>query len=407
VFIFLCKQNYKNILLFSVFILLPFFDAINGYLVIKGIISAAGVSSPSQLGRLMVSFLLAYLIISKKLAAWPIFLFVYLFTVEVFSGLFHLNQYGFTYGVISAYKLGYLILLTMILIHYSKTTEGMLQLGKLVKYNLIIIATMLCFSTVTGIGNNTYAMGFGTKSFFASGNGLGLYLGVGVLFLIGLRECKLVSISHKMLFFLIFSIILIGTKTALLLCIANVIVVILLSKYRMSIIILSALLLTIYLPQIIEQFSIMFVIILKRFDVAENIVMFLGSGRIQYVVDAFEVFLKNDPSTFRFLFGMGAFTSFQNSLTVTEFDTLETDLFDLFFMYGLLSVLFFLSTIGFVLFQLRKYKILFLGMLLLSLHSIMAGHVLFNGMSSVCFALFICVSNYLSIQRSVDDKTIA
>jgi hypothetical protein len=407
VFIFLCKQNYKTILLFSVFILLPFFDAINGYLVIKGVISAAGVASPSQLGRLMVSFLLTYLIVAKKLAVWPIFLFVYLFTIEVFSGLFHLNQYGFSYGVISAYKLGYLILLTMILIHYSKTTEGMLQLGKLVKYNLIIIATMLYFSTITGVGNSTYAFGFGTKSFFASGNGLGLYLGVGVLFLIGLRECKLVSISYKMLFYLVFSIVLIGTKTALVLCVMNLVVMVFLSKYRMLIVVLFALLLTFYLPRIIEQFSIMFVVILKRFDVAENIFMFLGSGRIQYVVNAFDVFFQNDPSIFRFIFGMGAFTSFQSPLSVTEFDTLETDLFDLFFMYGLLSVLFFLSTIAFVLFQLRRYKILFLGMLLLSLHSIMAGHVLFNGMSSVCFALFICVSNYLSKQRSVDDKTIA
>ncbi|MGI1999989.1 hypothetical protein [Shewanella frigidimarina] len=404
--VFFYKQNYKNILLFSIFILLPFIDAINGYLVIKGLIATSGTSSPSQLGRLMVSVLLAYLIIAKKLAAWPIFLFVYLFTVEVFSGLFHLNQYGFIYGVISAYKLGYLILLTMILIHYSKTTEGMLQLGKLVKYNLIIIATMLWFSTVTGIGNNTYWAGFGTISFFASGNGLGLYLGVGVLFLIGLRECKLVSISYKMLFFLIFSIILIGTKTALVLCMTNIIVMVLLSKYRISIIILCALLLTFYLPKIIEQFSIMFVIILKRFEGSDNIVMFLGSGRIQYVIDAYEIFLKNDPSIFRYLFGMGTFISFQNHLTVTEYDTLETDLFDLFFMYGLLSVLFFLSTIGFVLFQLRKYKILFLGMLLLSLHSIIAGHVLFNGMSSVGFALFICVSNYLSIQRDIDDKAI-
>jgi hypothetical protein len=407
VFTFFCQQNYKNILLFSVFILLPFFDAINGYLVIKGVISAAGVSSPSQLGRLMVSFLLAYLIIAKKLAVWPIFLFVYLFTVEVFSGLFHLNQYGFTYGVISAYKLGYLILLTMILIHYSKTTEGMLQLGKLVKYNLIIIATMLYFSTITGVGNSTYAFGFGTKSFFASGNGLGLYLGVGVLFLIGLRECKLVSISYKMLFYLIFSIVLIGTKTALVLCVISLIVMVLRSKYRMLIVTLFTLLLIFYLPRIIEQFSVMFVVILKRFDVAENIFMFLGSGRIQYVVDAFEVFFKNEPSIFRFFFGMGAFTSFQNPLFVTEFDTLETDLFDLFFMYGLISVLFFLSTIGFILFQLRKYKILFLGMLLLSLHSVMAGHVLFNGMSSVCFALFICVANYLSKQRGIDDKAIA
>lgn len=404
--IFLCKQNYHNALLFSVFILLPFFDAINGYLVIKGTIAAAGVSSPSQLGRLAVSILLVYLILAKKLTILPIFLFIYLFAIEVISGLFHLNQYGFEYGVISAYKLGYLILLTMILIHYTKTTKGMILLGEFIKYNLMIISTMLYFSTVSGIGNSTYAFGFGTIGFFASGNGLGLYLGVGVLFLIGLRESKLVLISNKLLLYLILSIMLIGTKAALVLCFINFVIFILLSKYRIYIFILFVLLLTFYLSEIIEQFSATFVVIIKRYDVADNIVMFLGSGRIQYVFDAFQEYLKSDPSAFRLLFGMGAFTSFQDPLTVTEYDTLETDLFDLLFMYGFISVLFFIFTIFFVLFKLRGHKILFFGMLLLSLHSIIAGHVLFNGMSSVCFAFFICVSNYLSKHRGIDDKVI-
>jgi hypothetical protein len=394
-------------LLFLVFILLPFFDAINGYLVVKGIITSAGLASPSQLGRLSVSIFLVYIIAVKKLGVWPIFLFVYLFIVEVYSGLFHINQYGFTYGVISAYKLGYLILLTMVLKHYSQTKEGMTQLGTFLKYNLFIIASMLYFSTVTGIGNSTYGFGFGTKSFFASGNGLGLYLGIGTLFLIGLKEYKIVDFSNKTVLYLVISIALIGSKTALVLCIVNLVTIILLSKYRLIFIVLFSLLLTLFLPKIIESLSILFDVILKRLDNTDNIIVYLGSGRIDYVADAFEKFFLTDPNPFRLIFGMGAFTSFQNPLKVVIFDTLETDLFDLFFMYGILSVIFFLTIIGFILYRLRKFKILFIGMLLLSLHSIIAGHVLFNGMSSVCFALFICVSNYLSIHRSLDVKAIA
>jgi hypothetical protein len=387
--------------------MLPFFDAINGYLVVKGMIASAGLASPSQLGRLSVSIFLVYIIAVKKLSVWPIFLFVYLFIVEVYSGLFHINQYGFTYGVISAYKLGYLILLTMVLKHYSQTTEGMNQLGTFFKYNLIIIASMLYFSTVTGIGNSTYGFGFGTKSFFASGNGLGLYLGIGTLFLIGLKEYKLVNVSHKILLYLVISIALIGSKTALLVCIVNLVTIILLSKYRLIFIVLFSLLMTLFLPKIIETLNLLFDVILKRLDNSDNIFVYLGSGRIDYVSDAFEKFFLSDPNPFRLIFGMGAFTSFQNPLKVVIFDTLETDLFDLFFMYGVLSVIFFLTIIGFILYRLRKFKVLFIGMLLLSLHSIIAGHVLFNGMSSVCFALFICVSNYLFIHRRLDVKAIA
>jgi hypothetical protein len=403
---YLEKLSNRNLLLIFVFILLPFFDAINGYLVVKGIIASAGLASPSQLGRLLVSIFLVYLVAVKKLSIWPTFLFVYLFIVEVCSGFFHINQYGFSYGVVSAYKLGYLILLTMVLKHYSQTTEGMNQLGNFFKYNLIIIASMLYFSTITGIGNSTYGFGFGTKSFFASGNGLGLYIGIGTLFLIGLKTYKLVRIEYKTILYIALSIVLIGSKTALVLALVSFITIIFLSKYRLIFILLFSSLLILFLPKIIGSLSVIFDVILLRLNNSNNLLIYLGSGRIDYVVEAFDNLFQSDPNALRLVFGMGAFTSFQNPLKVTVFDTLETDLFDLFFMYGFLSVICFITIVCYVLYKLRKFKILFIGMLLLSLHSIIAGHVLFNGMSSVCFALFICVSNYLSIHRSMDVKAI-
>lgn len=398
------KYSFRELLLLSVFVLLPFFDAINGFLVVKGVIASAGIASPSQLGRLLVSMLLVYLLAVKKLSVLPMLIFMYLLVVEVFSGLVHQSQYGFSYGVISAYKLGYLVLLTIILKHYTKTTEGFLQLTVFVKYNLIIIAALLYFSTVTGIGNSTYGFGFGTKSFFASGNGLGLYLGVGTLILVGLKHYKLMAISQRTLLFLVFSIALIGSKTALVLCVFNLICLVLLSKYRVFFITLLIVVITLFLPKLIEMFNLVFDVILKRLANTDNILLYLGSGRIDYVTNAYSVFLQSEPSPLRYLFGMGTFTSFQNPLFVKEFDTLETDLFDLFFMYGLVSVVVFVSLIGIVLFNLRKYKLFFGGMLLLSLHSIIAGHVLFNGMSSVTFALFICISSYLSNKRSLNDQ---
>lgn len=401
-----CKYSYRDLFFFSVFILLPFFDAINGFLVVKGVIASAGIASPSQLGRLLVSILLVYILTVKKLSIWPVFLFLYLLIVEVCSGLHHQSQYGFSYGVISAYKLGYLMLLTLVLKHYAKTIEGFSQLTVYIKYNLIIISSMLYFSTLTGIGNSTYGFGFGTKSFFASGNGLGLYLGVGTLILIGFKHYKLMTINQKTILFLVFSIALIGSKTALVLCAINLMCLILISKYRLHFVALFSLFVMFFLPQFIEMFSLVFDVILKRLANSDNILIYLGSGRIDYVTDAFTTFFQVDPTPFRYFFGMGAYTSFQNPLFVKEFDTLETDLFDLFFMYGLIAVAVFMFMISIVLFNLRKYKIFFLGMLLLSLHSIIAGHVLFNGMSSVAFALFISISSFLPDKRRPNDKII-
>lgn len=393
-----------GILLFLLFVILPVFDAINGYLVVKGIIASAGIASPSQLGRLLVSLLLVYILISKKLGVTALLPLCYLVLIEVVSGLFHQSQYGFTYGVLSAYKIGYLILLTVILNYYSSTSDGLQRLGVFFKYNLIIIASILYFSTVTGIGNSTYGFGFGTKGFFASGNGLGLYLGVGSLFLIGLRHYNLANFSQKTLLFIVFSIALIGSKTALVLCAFNLLCIVLLSKHRNSFIIIISLFVFSFLPVIVDTLSILFDVILKRLNNANNIFVYMGSGRIEYVADAFDVYFQGNPNPLRFLFGMGAYTSFQDPSLVQKFDTLETDLFDLLFMYGAFSVILFLMVISLILFKLRKYKVLFFGMLLLSLHSIIAGHVLFNGMSSVCFALFFCVANYVSNSRNLNVK---
>lgn len=395
--------NYK-VLLVSLFIILPIADAINGFLVVKGVISEAGIASPSQLGRLFVSVLLVYLLTIKKLGVLPAFLFLYFLSVEVVSGLYHNNSYGFTYGVVSAYKLGYLILVTIVLNHYTKTEKGMKQLALYLKYNIFIIALLLYFSIFTGIGNSTYGHGFGTKSFFASGNGLGLYLGVGVLILIGFKRYNLLSINNSSLFFLALSIAFIGSKTALVLCLVNIIFMVSLSKYRMLFIILFSLLMITFLPQIIESFNVIFDVIIKRLNSSDNILLYLASGRLDYVLDAFSTFFKTEPSVYRYFFGMGAFTSFQNPYSVVKFDTLETDVFDLLFMYGLLASAFFVFVNVFILLKLRKYKIFFFGMLLLTLHSAIAGHVLFNGMSSITFALFICISNFLASSVGSYDK---
>jgi hypothetical protein len=90
----------------------------------------------------------------------------------------------------------------------------------------------------------------------------------------------------------------------------------------------------------------------------------------------------------RFFTGGGSILSFQK-LDNFKYDTLETDLFDIFFMYGIAFALIYLFIIFYFLYKTLEQKkyILFLLFLLMSFHSIMAGHIIFNAMSFIIVIL--------------------
>lgn len=386
------KTPYHTIVLTIAFIILPLIDAVNGFFVVRGYLSEAGVASPSQLGRFLFISLLIFLSISNNLTKAPFYLVAYLVIIELVATFMHQSSYGLVYGLISSYKLFYFFIFSVIITEILRHKLGKELLSKYLFYNLVIISSLLYFSTITGIGNSTYGFGFGTKSFFASGNGLGLYLGVSSLILIALYKQKQIQISFAWLIFISVSIALIGSKTALFLCLINLFVLVLISEYKKSIFIFSFFLGVWLIPYLIDMLSVVFDVIYIRLINSDSIFSYLGSGRIQYVSDAFETYFSTESNWIRFVFGAGAFISFQNPSKVSNFDTLESDLFDLLFMYGAVSVtlIFILSIL--IVIKLKNNSILLFGFLLLLLHSLIAGHVIFNGMSSVAFAIFIALA---------------
>ena len=393
------KKETKT-LLSILFVVLPFVDALNGFLVVNGFIPEGGVFSPSQLARMLLSLYLVVFLYNRNVSKVLYFFILYIFLVEVVASFFHLNLMAFIFGAVYSYKITYLILLYLTLNFMVNDEQDIAMLCKYIYYNLLIIAVFLFFSSVTGLGNSTYGHGFGTKSFFSSGNGLGLYLGVFTFFLIAMKHINIIKIQVYKLAFISCSIALIGSKAALLLCVLNLFLIVYLSRYRY--IFLGCVLAFIYYMQneFSEAFSLLFDVIITRFENAENIWMYLGSGRIEYIVHAYDIFMAQIPSPGRVLFGMGAFTSFQNPSLVMAFDTLETDLFDLFFMYGFLFTFLYFLFFAVGVIGLRKHKLLLCCFTLLYLHSILAGHVLFNGMSSIPLVVLFLMSKKITAKET-------
>lgn len=399
----LLKRTNYSLFLFFLFFVLIFFDAINGYLVVANIIPESGIGSPSQIGRFLILLYVFSILYIKRINLLPFFVFTFLLIlIEFVNALTHINSYGVQYGVINVYKLLYIYGFFLVLSYYLKDVEAFKLLAKYYFINVFIVSFFIYFSSITGVGNSTYGPNtFGTKSFFSSGNGLGLYLGVSILLIQAFKAHSLLNISNRLLLLLIFSVPLIGTKTALIFFIINIVLFFWLSVYRNYFLFFSVLLTFAVLPNIVDALSIMFDVIIYRYQKSDNIITYLGSGRIEYVISAFDVFLNQNPSVFRFLFGAGAFISFQSYKGTNSFDTLETDLFDIFFMYGALGATVYLVVIVYLLYKLRLHGVLFLCALLISFHSLIAGHVMFNGMSSVPFAVLIALSTKIKNIRRI------
>jgi len=389
----------KGMILFLLFLILPFFDMVNGFLVVGGYLPEGGLASPSQLGRLLATMILFLICIFKKLNTVWIFLLYYLIGIETFYGLQHLQTYGVMYGIMSAYKIVYIVLTCIVLKFYLKNQRDYQLLGKFLKWNLYLISGSLLFSIFSGLGNSTYGHGFGTKGFFASGNGVGVYMGVMTLIMFAFKKYKIYeNVSTVALVVFALSTGVIGSKTAMLLSLICLLCLMWFSRYRSVWLGLGVVGFILILPKVYELFNVVFDVVVKRYEASESLIMFLGSGRIGYVEGALNIFLAQSDVNLRLLFGSGAFVSYQVPENAI-FDTLETDLFDVLFMYGIVGVSFFLTIFIYILFSLRHHFIFLLAATLLFCHSIIAGHVIFNGMSSFAIVVLFLISTFIQKRR--------
>lgn len=385
---------YALCLLGYLFIALPLFDMSTGYLVLGGHLEAASIGSPSQAGRLIAMAALTFSL--RRAQQWIALSIVltYGVIVEATSAIQHSDPGIFMYGVVVIYKLAYPLAVLFFFQDFLVNKSRVQTLNRFFTASMLIIAANLYCAAFLGIGYTTYENGAGVKGFFASGNTIGLYLGFGSLYLAASKRYCLAEISNFTLWFLTFGTLLVGTKTAFIFAAITTIVLILNVRNRA----LMAPMLSLFgigvLALAWQSILAAFDVVLWRLGRAESLVGFLGSGRINYVNNAFSSFMEQDVGFFRFFFGSGGHISFRDYGTKMSFDTLETDFFDLFFMYGSIACLAYIILLSVTARRLRSRAQLLLAFLLLAGHSILMGHTLFSGLMSVCLSMCGAISTY-------------
>lgn len=389
--------NLRKFFIVLFFFAAPFIDALTGKLIFSGVLNEGSLFSPSQLFRFLLTLFSFYLLKPKEILLVSAVISLFLI-IELISLSLHLNFTGFLIGLVYSYKLGFILLVFLVLksifINYTQYS--------LLKYFVIsgfLYAIILLFSVALGIDEATYGKGaFGSKGLFASGNGLSLFLGVcSVLsFYFFKKEKTFISLFYYLI--LVISTVLVGTKGSIFFLGINLLLILFNSKKTFYLLGTTTILFSIiFIDKIINLFSVAFDVIVLRYNNSQSLFQFLASNRDNYIKDAFEIFQNSSFQLLRFVFGSGVFLSYRdfNNLTLA-YDTLESDFFDVLFSYGIvgLIVYFGIILIGFYYSLKQKNYIFFITWISLCFYSLLAGHMLFNSMANIAFViLFLLILN--------------
>jgi hypothetical protein len=395
----------RSLMFTWVFLCLPLFDMLNGFLIVRGYLSEVGFLSPSKLGRVIASLILFCIVYKNKLNwKWLYFFFIGV-VVESFLGIRFGDEFSVVFGYMTVYRLAYVWLLFTVLKFYAK--NDILILGRFLKYNVVLISFSIIVAHFTGWGNSTYGSGFGTKGFFASGNGLGIYIGSAILILMCMRHYRIYTDFSVWLGLLgLLSVLLIGSKTALLLAVLIILFGVWFSKYRMIYILLLTAFIVLFLPNIIIIARVAFDVIIKRYQNSDSLIAFLTSERLYFVQDAFSSLTVQGFDLLRFLIGGGSYVSFQRPDELVKYDMLEMDIADMFFMYGALGLLFYLVFFirGATIFKGTVF-IMYVWLIIFS-HSVLAGHVVLNGMNVTLLSYLLAVGYAIKVMRNNSEKKL-
>ncbi|MBO2600172.1 O-antigen ligase family protein [Shewanella algae] len=388
----------SKLFLYILFFVSPFIDAINGYLVLNGFSSEGGSGSIGQVFRLFLT-IYAFYFLGVTLSSLYIFIiFIASVFVEVFFAIFHQNISGLLVGIIYANKIIFILLVYLAL----KKVANFYGLNIVIKFFIIsacLYGALLIITTVLGISTSTYYSGMGSKGVFASGNGLSLYIGASSLVaLYYLREKSILFYSVPC--FLIFSSLIVGTKASLIF--SSLFFLVVFNRVSMSakfiFTVIFSLIIYFNFNYLLESFNLIFEVIVRRYNNSDSLFHFLASGRDQILALALSDFNIDGINIVRVLTGYGVFTSYRSPTSfISSFDTLESDFLDVFFMYGAIGIFIYLSVFFKSLLNSIYSKDLALVLSVLGVfgYSFIAGHVLFNAMSSLVLCIVVLITlNY-------------
>ena len=404
---YLCRFNYRicisTVTLISIFYISPFFDAITGFLIGKGVFSTNSPFSPSQLFRFTITLVMLCQLSGKQLIISSVIL-LGLIAVELFAFINYTYIGGLLSGIIASYKITFILILYYTLHNYLK--NNIITTTKLIKFcvfSSVIYSIIIVISDVLGISFGSYGEGIGSKGIFASANGLGIFIGVGSLLSLYIYEKTQKKIY--LFYILLFCYVLINlmSKAAFIGIIFTILLYFYYQSTNKKIIIgsIAALLIAIFSSQIIEFINTASEIVVFRWNNTNNLSDFLMSGRTNYIETAIEKYNISGLLIYRLLIGGGYFMSFRNpdksNFWESSSSFLEAELFDMFFMWGIVGLIIFIFIWIRAFITLsrskRQYNLILKSVLLmLFIHSSIAGHVLFNGMSVIALSTIFAIS---------------
>ena len=375
--------------LFTLVILVPIFDSLTGLLVRGDTLSTGGLGTPSQVIRFFLIFLSLIIIQSRRRYLPLLLASLYLITIEIIAFIAHQSIQGLMIGFVFSYKFIYtaFIFFTLDKIFIKENYSEKDVLNLVFKFTGVLCIVFL-IGNILAIKTGIAASFLRSQGLFSSGNGLGLLMGaLTLLMLYGFKQKYLSGTTVKIIYALsLLCLVLIATKATIVFLLLNILFLIgrLPSLYRFFIVLTLILIITFYWTQIMNVLNVAFEIIIFRFENKVSWMGFLLSGRQDYLDTAFSAFEKSDLIVLRTIFGAGSFLSYElpNNFSL-NYKMLEMDVFDTFFIYGLVGIfLYFYSIIYCTVKAFRKSRIIGWCSLTLFLHSIFAGHTMFNGLSA-------------------------
>jgi hypothetical protein len=384
------------------FYALPFADAMTGFMVLSGRWPEGSAGSLSQMLRGML-LLPGLLMIPRKYVPAAVLSILYFLSLELAMLVLHQQPGWFVVSTVYDFKLIYLLVAYCVLTAVGQNTRQ--RLSSYFVHGATIYATILLLSTAAGIHTPTYDEGnFGSKGVFASGNALSMYLGCASLLALQSYWENRKRSSQLEALLLVIACLIVGTKASLIFTILFLVLVFQNASVTVQLAIVGLALLagTVYASLLIDAFSLVFDVILFRFQSSDSLFAFIASGRDVYIADALGDFHYDGWAMVRLLFGTGPFVSFRSaSGLLTEYDTLESDFFDLFFSYGTVGIGCYLAIIiyGLRLAWRASHPPLTLAWCGVCFYSAIAGHVLFNAMSGMAIPVLLITMQQAAARR--------
>lgn len=396
------KYFLSNLYLFTLVFLVPIFDSATGFLVRGESFLAGGLGTPSQLIRFFIVVLSILIIKSKKVYRLILLITLYLCLVEFIVFIFHQSFQGLLIGLVFSYKFIFPVFVFFALQKvFQNFNYAESDIVKLVyKFSSVIVISFLIGNLIAirvGIASSF----FRSSGLFSSGNGLGVLLGVfSLIILYGFDKKYLTKRKHKYIYYLILAcLLLISTKASAIFLIINLLVLLvrLSLVYKIMIYTSVAIFIIAFYKYLIEFLNISFELVIWRFDNKTSWANFLLSAREDFITNAMLSFNDTKYIYLRAIFGAGSFLSYESPTNFTLlYKMMEMDSFDTFFMYGIVGIIVYIIVMYYCLVKtFQKSKILAFATIALFLHSIFAGHTMYDGL-----AVMVVVFIFLLIQEN-------